>query len=353
MSRSCRFFIQQGTGFDKTVRSIRLETIRVHRYVDVTRRPVPTFVTRPVHLAVIKGGDIAPQEPSFPTSLASRENKDGPSLVSLFSGIGGTALGLEQAGFKQRLAVDFDDYRIELHRHNMPDVPVLRANVRNVTAETILSMIDLDVGELDCLEGSPPCALFSMAGRDRLAEDKMGRPVAYSARHMERLDDLFFEFARLVDELEPKTFLAENVVGLTLGAARRILAQIISSLASCGRGYRIRASILNAANFGVPQARTRLFIVGIRSDIDVEWKWPKPSTRQQFAGPLLLWLGVEKEAVTPRQLTDIELCLLSGLPLNFYIGDGSYSSKFDAIARVVCPPVAKALGDQLMRVVDD
>lgn len=136
------------------------------------------------------------------------------------------------------------------------------------------------------LDGSPPCSSFSTAG---IREEGWGRVKKYSDSE-QRTDDLFFEFVRLLDGLQPKTFVAENVVGLTIGTAKDMLGEgqtdmfetqddtILHKLMDCG--YRVGFHIVNGAEQGVPQNRRRVIFVGIRKDLakvhDLEPRWPQP-----------------------------------------------------------------------------
>lgn len=112
------------------------------------------------------------------------------------------------------------------------------------------------------LDGSPPCLAFSVAGK---GSQKWGKEVLYSEGVRQQVDDLFFEFARLVKQIQPKTFVAENVVGLSHKKNLGYLKQIMQSLKTCG--YEVKAKIVDPAQLGAPQRRSRLILIGIRSDI--------------------------------------------------------------------------------------
>src|SRR5262249_48769124 len=141
-------------------------------------------------------------------------------------------------------------------------------------------------GEIDVLEGSPPCASFSTAGK----RDKgWGRVRPYSDTR-QRTDDLFFEFARLVAGLRPKVFVAENVSGLVKGVAKGYFLQVLPALKAAGGGYRVTAKLLDAQWLGVPQARQRLFFVGVRADLGLEPAFPAPLPYRYSIRDALPWV---------------------------------------------------------------
>jgi DNA (cytosine-5)-methyltransferase 1 len=141
---------------------------------------------------------------------------------------------------------------------------------RKVQPEAILKAIGLKVGELDAMEGSPPCASFSTAGK---REKHWGKAKKYSDT-VQRVDNLFFEYVRLLRGLQPKVFVAENVSGLVKGVAKGYFLEILRELKSCG--YRVGCRVLNAQWLGVPQARQRTIFIGVREDLGKEPVFPKP-----------------------------------------------------------------------------
>lgn len=186
---------------------------------------------------------------------------NGYKVVSTFSGCGGACLGFEMAGFEIVWASEFVEEARRTYEANHPGVPVDGRDIRDVTAEEILAATGLERGSLDVFEGSPPCASFSTAGK---RERGWGEVKAYSDRE-QRSDDLFFEYARLLDGLQPRVFTAENVSGLVKGKALGYFKEILTALRSCG--YAVDAKVLDASWLGVPQARQRLIFVGVRNDL--------------------------------------------------------------------------------------
>jgi DNA (cytosine-5)-methyltransferase 1 len=194
----------------------------------------------------------------------------GYSLVSTFSGCGGACLGYEMAGFNTLYASEFVREARETYELNHPGVFIDPRDIRNVNPGEILEKIGLFPGELDVLEGSPPCSSFSTSGN---REKDWGKVKKYSDRN-QQTDDLFFEFARILDGLQPKVFTAENVAGLVKGSAKGYFKEIFRELQDCG--YRVEAKVLDAKWLGIPQTRTRLFFMGVRNDLETDPIFPSP-----------------------------------------------------------------------------
>lgn len=196
---------------------------------------------------------------------------DGPVVVSTFSGAGGSCLGFRLAGYRVAWASEFVEAARLTYSANWPETPVDDRDIRRVHPTEILAAIGLDVGELDVLEGSPPCSSFSMAGK----RDKgWGETRHYSGERSQRTDDLFPEFGRLLRGLRPRTFVAENVAGLARGKAKGYLLEILRDLRTAG--YRVEARLLDAQWLGVPQRRERIVFVGVREDLGLDPVFPAP-----------------------------------------------------------------------------
>lgn len=203
-------------------------------------------------------------------------------VVSLFAGGGGSSTGYRLAGGEILAINEFIEAAQDAYEKNYPNTYIFREDVRQLSGEMILNKIGLKKGELDILDGSPPCASFSMAGK---REKGWGIEKKYSDKK-QRSDDLFFEFARILKEVQPKVFIAENVKGITMGAASNLLGSsqfdlfggeedtIYHTLANCG--YNVRYKVLNAKNYGVGQSRERTIFIGVRNDIKKEITYPKP-----------------------------------------------------------------------------
>ena len=197
---------------------------------------------------------------------------NGFKVASTFSGGGGSSTGYRMAGFQVVYANEFVEAGRDTYRANMaPYTKLDGRDIRTVTAESILEMTGLKRGELDLFDGSPPCSAFSTAGK---REAGWGSAKKYSDDKVQRVDDLFFEYARLLDGLQPRTFVAENVSGLVKGSAKGYFLQILARLKDCG--YRVEAKVLDAAWLGVPQSRQRLIFVGVRNDLGIAPAFPSP-----------------------------------------------------------------------------
>lgn len=182
--------------------------------------------------------------------------KDLP-VISLFSGAGGLDIGFRNAGFRVAVAVEQDTACCDTLRANVPGLPILCRNIVGVRGDEILRAAGLLVGEAALVIGGPPCQSFSIAGMRQGLNDPRGK--------------LLFEFVRIVRETLPKGFVLENVKGLSSWDRGRALALLIDALsepiAFNGQEYRYRVApprVINAVDYGVPQLRERLFVVGNR-----------------------------------------------------------------------------------------
>ena len=189
--------------------------------------------------------------------LAERE-PDAPTLISLFAGCGGSSLGYSMAGYRELLAVEWNDNAVATFKLNFPDVPVYHGDIHNLSVEQCLEMTGLQPGELDLLDGSPPCQGFSTAGKRQINDKR---------------NQLYMEYVRLLRGLRPKVFVMENVSGLIKGKMKLVFADIMKELKASG--YRVRCKLLNAMWFQVPQSRERLIWIGVRDDLDVKIGYPK------------------------------------------------------------------------------
>lgn len=182
-----------------------------------------------------------------------------PTVISTFAGCGGSSLGYQLAGYRELLAVEWDDNAVETFKLNFPDVPVYHGDIGKLTGEECLNLAGISKGELDVLDGSPPCQGFSTAGKRKFDDPR---------------NSLFMEYARLLDELQPKVFVMENVTGMVKGAMKQAYLEIVKTLRGCG--YRVKGQVLNAMYYNVPQSRERVIIIGVRNDLNVEPSHPKP-----------------------------------------------------------------------------
>lgn len=223
---------------------------------------------------------------AVPSMAAIRELPwNGFNAISTFSGCGGSSLGYRMAGFRVLWASEFIDAARDSYRANKADYTILDGrDIREVTATEILTAIKMQPGELDLFDGSPPCASFSTAGK---REAGWGKVKKYSDK-AQRTDDLFFEYTRLLKDLQPKTFVAENVSGLVKGTAKGYFLEILRALKACG--YRVSCRVLDAQWLGVPQSRQRTIFIGVREDLGMDPVHPKPLPYRYSVREALPWI---------------------------------------------------------------
>lgn len=195
---------------------------------------------------------------------------NGFRVISTFSGGGGSCLGFRFAGYEIAAASEFIASARDTYLANFPDTKIDPSDIRDIRGDDLLRLADAERFEIDVLEGSPPCAPFSTLGnRDK----SWGQVNSYSDGE-QRSDDLFFEFARIVDDIRPKVFVAENVKGLVSGTAKGYFKMILGRLRAIG--YRVEARLLDASLLGVPQKRQRVIFIGVRNDLGLAPVFPKP-----------------------------------------------------------------------------
>lgn len=227
-----------------------------------------------------------PSRQSLYESTESGDHKF--EVVSLFAGGGGSSTGYRMAGGKVLLVNEFIPEAASTYKANWPTTLVIEKDIRETTGLEILNLINKGVGELDLLDGSPPCSAFSTAG----SRDKgWGKVKKYSDSSQKNVEDLFFDYARMVREIQPRVFIAENVSGLVMGTAKGYFNQIMRELKACG--YHVECQLLNSKWLGVPQTRVRTIFIGVREDLynsSLKGKlYPKPfspmiTLREAFEG---------------------------------------------------------------------
>lgn len=192
------------------------------------------------------------------------------AVISLYSGVGGLDFGFEAAGFRVAVAVEMDSTACHTIRLNRPKWPVIEADISRVTTKKILRAGGLRVGEAAVLIAGPPCQPFS----------KSGYWVNGDTR---RLSDpranTLTDFLRVLKEARPKAFLLENVYGLAYKGKDEGLQLLLDGIdrvnKATGDNYSVTWEMLNAADFGVPQIRERVFVVGSRNG--QRFQFPAPT----------------------------------------------------------------------------
>jgi DNA (cytosine-5)-methyltransferase 1 len=192
---------------------------------------------------------------------------NGLNVVSTFSGAGGSCLGYRMAGYRVLWANEFVEHARATYKANHASSIVDATDIRKLSGADIRKAVG-DV-PIHVLDGSPPCVAFSTASGTR--NNNWGEQRAYSGTE-QRVDDLFFEYARILNDLKPPVFIAENVTGLMKGKAKGYFNAIHKALTECG--YNVSCMDLHASSYGVPQKRERIFFVGYRRDADLQNEWP-------------------------------------------------------------------------------
>lgn len=223
---------------------------------------------------------------------------NGFRVASTFSGCGGSCLGYRMAGFRVVYANEFIEEAQRTYKANHPDSFLDTRDIRIVKPRDILEKAGVNRGELDLFDGSPPCSAFSTAGK---REAGWGKVKTYSDK-AQRVDDLFFEYVRLVDGIRPKVFVAENVSGLVKGTAKGYFKRILAALRE--PGYRVSCRVVDAQWLGVPQMRQRTIFVGVRDDLGIEPAHPQPLPYRYTVGEAVEGLPASGEAKYFKHGTD-------------------------------------------------
>lgn len=238
---------------------------------------------------------------------------NGLKVCSTFSGGGGSSTGYRWAGCKVVWANEFERNPQLTYRANHPHTILNPRDIKTVTAKEILFVTRMNQGDLDIFDGSPPCQGFSIDNQNRL----QNKAKVYDNGISQTNEGMFFEYVRLLKGLQPKVFVAENVKGLTMGKAKSILGSfemdlfndqsntIVHALMDCG--YVVRWQILNAADYGTPQSRQRVFFIGVRKDLEMTPTFPAKQGFQysvldalpHLAGNDVCWSYLDGQGTSP------------------------------------------------------
>lgn len=175
--------------------------------------------------------------------------------ISLFSGCGGLDLGFEKAGFDIPIANEFDKTIWETFKINHPRTKLIEGDIRSIKEDNFPDGIDGIIG-------GPPCQSWSEAGALRGIDDARGQ--------------LFYEYIRILNKKQPKFFLAENVSGMLANRHSVAVNNILKMFENCG--YNVSTTLVNAKDYGVAQERKRVFYIGFRKDLNINFIFPKGST---------------------------------------------------------------------------
>ncbi len=183
--------------------------------------------------------------------------------VDLFAGAGGMSLGFEWAGFAVAAAVEYDPIHAATHKFNFPNCATICRNVSDIDGAYIRSQSSTLNGDtdVDAVFGGAPCQGFSLIGKRSLEDPR---------------NHLVYDFVRLVADIRPKFFVFENVKGLTVGRQKKFLHEFLQEFQKRGYNVREHYQVLNAADYGVPQDRHRLFLLGSRKGLPLP-QYPAPT----------------------------------------------------------------------------
>jgi DNA (cytosine-5)-methyltransferase 1 len=213
-----------------------------------------------------------------------------PTVVELFAGAGGLMLGLEQAGFRALVANEVHAHPCMTLRRNFPDVPVVESSIRDLSGRDLLRAAGFTgrrrMPEVDLVAGGPPCQGFSTAG---LKDPKDPR------------NTLIGEFIRIVSELRPRFFLLENVTGLVTMRGGELYENVEFELDKLG--YKFHHASLFAKEYGVPQMRKRLIVLGARDDAPPPH--PEPTHREMSSQMMLIGDDARPFVTCGEALTDL------------------------------------------------
>ena len=176
-------------------------------------------------------------------------------VISLFSGCGGLDLGFERAGFSIPIANEFDKSIWETFKINHPLTRLIEGDIRNIKESDFPT-------EIDGIIGGPPCQSWSEAGSLKGIKDSRGQ--------------LFYDYIRILKQVKPKFFLAENVSGMLADRHSEAVENILKMFDECG--YNTTLTLVNAKDYGVAEERKRIFYIGFRKDLNISFKFPKGST---------------------------------------------------------------------------
>lgn len=182
------------------------------------------------------------------------------TTIDLFSGCGGLSLGFKMAGYQSVLASDIDENCKLTYTLNFPDVPFICKDISNITQEEITQYTKDK--SIDVIIGGPPCQGFSLANKRR------------DCNNTDPRNQLFYQYLKVLTWIRPRAFVFENVKGLLSMQQGATIKEIIKVFANVG--YTVDYKVLKASDFGVPQIRERVIIIGIRNDLNMSPLFPLP-----------------------------------------------------------------------------
>lgn len=193
-----------------------------------------------------------------------KKNKNNPKFIDLFAGCGGLTVGFERAGFRCVFANDIEPDFIKTFQINNSNIATLIKDIRNLSSKEIYEKANIAKGEIDLIIGGPPCQGFSTIGKRWLDDPR---------------NKLFKEYYRILKEVKPKAFVFENVIGFTnmdKGRVFKLTLDLFNKL-----DYNVKFKTLNALEYGIPQIRKRVFIVGTLKSLK-NYQFPRPTHLNHF-----------------------------------------------------------------------
>lgn len=240
------------------------------------------------------------------------------TFIDLFAAPGGFSLGMVLAGLIPQAAVDIDPHGIKTYNYNFRetmgfDTAGLKEDLRKLPPEVISKELGVQKGDIDVVVGGPPCQGFSVAGRVKIANLARNGKKKEVKNHKPRfIDDprnvLYRDFIRMVDYFQPKIVIMENVLGMMSHRNGQTVREIVDDFRKIGYiipGWETRNNprIINAADFGVPQTRRRIFFVGIHQDeksLVEEFRWPSPTHKDPQQQPKKNLVDYLSEELSPK-----------------------------------------------------
>lgn len=250
------------------------------------------------------------------------------TVLSLFSGGGGLDLGFfNQKKFEILWAIDNDKAAVDSYRKN----------IGNHIIEEDITKIDINkLPSTDIVIGGPPCQSFSLVGK-RLSGDERG--------------DLVWNYLNIIGSVKPKMFVFENVVGLKSAKnenGRKVIDELLAAFAQLG--YQVKWEVLNAADYGVPQRRKRIFLVGMKANLEIKFKFPEPLYNEYGTEGKKKWISVEEALSDLGKSSEQNLTQYSTSPRNEYQKEMRKNKKDHHISDHVTPNLSE-LDKQIIKYV--
>ena len=247
------------------------------------------------------------------------------TVISLFAGGGGSSLGYEMAGFKELLAIEYDKNAIETLKLNF-DFDIWEKDITEIKDGEILKRCNIKKGELDILDGSPPCQGFSQSGK-RVVNDLR--------------NDLYKNYVKILIDLKPKVFIMENVPGMAKGTMKGRFNEILKELKSLN--YNVKCKLMNAKYYNVPQSRERLIFIGVRKDLNMMPIFPQQNERIISIMESWKWMGLQKTPPLSKCFKGIVPMMKIGQTMADIIKKDTHAQTKRIYPNKPCPTIGKMI----------